>query len=80
MHNPEVRDHPIAPGRGLANLHPAILAARGDALRRIRAYALPLALVDGVQVYFCPQCQSTSKDPGFAVWHDRSTCMEVALA
>lgn len=63
---------------GSPQLHPAILAAKADALRRIRIYALPIVIQDGQEVYFCPQCKSTSASPGFAAWHDRSTCMEVA--
>ncbi len=60
---------------GKFGLHPLIVAERALALKRIRAHRIPLVELDGVLVYECPDCRSTSSDPGFAAWHQRGDCV-----
>lgn len=60
---------------GRTTLHPAIEAARAEALGQVRAYRIPLVVRGGTAVYECPECKSNSSDPGFAVWHKRGDCL-----
>lgn len=55
-----------------------IQSEKYSALNHIRSNRIPLVLRDGVQVYECPKCKSNSVEPGFAVWHDKRTCVEVS--